>query len=238
VDGGASVTFTDDLPDGIEGCVLTNELFDAFPVHRVVRQGDRLREVYVSHDGTRFVDHLDDVSDRAIATYFDDLGRLPGDGCYAEVNLAAPRWLEQVAGHLKRGFVLTFDYGYEAADLYAPWRRDGMLLCFYRQSVSSDPYQRIGRQDITSSIDFTTLRRAGEHAGLTTAGYTDQSQFLLRLGINDGLTSAAAGTEMEEYFARRNVVMDLIDPGRLGRIRVLLQAKGVAPAAVTGFTDA
>ena len=58
--------------------------------------------------------------------------------------------------------MLTFDYGYEAPDLYAPWRRDGTLLCFYRQSASSDPYQRVGKQDMTPSVDFTTLRRAGE----------------------------------------------------------------------------
>ena len=42
---------------------------------------------------------------------------VPGDGCYAEVNLEAPRWIEQAAASLRRGYVLTFDYGYETADL-------------------------------------------------------------------------------------------------------------------------
>jgi SAM-dependent MidA family methyltransferase len=236
----ASARWRDELPSGIEGCVLSNELIDAFPVHRVVRQGGALSEVYVAHDGSRFVDHFDALSTSEIAQYFDDLGLLPGDGSYAEVNLQAPRWMGAIAGALRRGYALTFDYGYAAPQLYAPWRKDGTLLCFFRQSASSDPYQRIGLQDMTASVDFTTLRRSGEAAGLRTAALTDQTSFLTRMGIGEGLAAVAGreGARLEEYFARRNVVLDLIDPAKLGRITVLLQSKGVPGAPLRGFRDA
>ena len=233
-----SVEWLDTPPSRVSDCVLSNELIDAFPVHRVVRNGDELHEVYVALDGAgRFVDELRPLSDPAIAHYFDDLGLLPGAGCYAEVNLDAPRWVAGVAASIDRGYAMTFDYGYAAADLYAPWRRDGTLLCFSRQSASSDPYQRIGKQDMTASVDFTTLKRAGEAAGLRALGMTDQASFLVRLGIGDGVASVAQERpgEMEEYFARRKVVMDLIDPARLGRIKVLLQGKGVPDAPLLGF---
>ena len=46
---------------------------------------------------------------------------------------------------------------------------------------------------------------------------------------------AEAARQLEEYFARRRVVMDLIDPARLGRIKVLLQGKGVPDAVLQGF---
>ena len=232
------VAWLDAPPSRVTGCVLSNELIDAFPVHRVVRTGDELSEVYVAVDAVgRFVDEPRSLSDAAIARYFDDLGLLPGEGCYAEVNLDAAQWVSDVATSIDRGCVLTLDYGYEAADLYAPWRRDGTLLCFYRQSASSDPYQRIGKQDMTASVDFTTLRRAGEAAGLSTIAMTDQSSFLVRLGIGNGIASVAQERpgEMEEYFARRKVVMDLIDPARLGRIKVLLQGKGVPDSPLRGF---
>jgi SAM-dependent MidA family methyltransferase len=90
---------------------------------------------------------------------------------------------------------------------------------------------------MTASVDFTTLRRAGEAAGLWTIAVTDQSSFLVRLGIGDGIASVAQERpgEMEEYFARRQVVMDLIDPARLGRIKVLLQGKGVTASPLQGF---
>jgi SAM-dependent MidA family methyltransferase len=145
--------------------------------------------------------------------------------------------MTSVTAALRRGYVLTFDYGYEAEQLYAPWRRDGTLLCFYRQSAGSDPYQRIGKQDITSSVDFTTLRLTGEAAGLRTAGFTDQASFLTRLGIQAGLTAAGERAEMEEYFVRRQAMMALIDPARLGRIRVLCQSKDVDDAPLWGFRD-
>ena len=64
---------------------------------------------------------------------------------------------------------------------------------------------------------------------------TDQSSFLVRLGIGEGI--AAVRGEMEEYFARRKVVMDLIDPARLGRVKVLLQGKGVSGEAPAGFRE-
>ncbi len=231
------VAWLDASPAAISGCVLSNELVDAFPVHRVVRHGDRLDEVYVTWRDGRFADDFRPPSDAALQRYFDDLGLLPGDGCYAEVNLDAIGWMASVAASLARGYALTFDYGYEAAKLYAPWRRDGTLLCFYRQDASSDPYQRIGRQDITASVDFTTLRRAGERAGLRTIAVTDQSSFLINLGIGEGIAAIAneRPEEMEEYFARRRVVMDLTDPARLGRIKVLLQGKDVPDAALRGF---
>ncbi len=231
------VAWLDELPGGVAGCVLSNELVDAFPVHRVVRRGEQFEEVFVAWRDGRFVDELRPLSDERLRRYFDDVGVLPGDGAYAEVNLDAIDWMHRVAAAVERVYVLTFDYGYEAAQLYAPWRRDGTLQCFYRQSASSDPYQRIGRQDMTSSVDFTTLRRAGEAGGLMTLGMTDQAAFLVNLGIGEGVAAVARERpgELEEYFARRRVVMDLIDPARLGRIKVLLQGKGVPAAALRGF---
>ncbi len=232
----AEIEWCADLPDGIEGCVISNEFFDALPVHRVQRCGGSLREVYVADARGQFSDAVREPSTPALAAYFAALGVEPGDGCLAEVNLDAIGWMERIAAALGRGAVLTFDYGYEARELYAPWRRDGTLLCFYRQSASSDPYARVGMQDITASVDFTTLRAAGERCGLRTAGMTDQSQFLVSLGIGAGLTAVAGEhSRLEEYFARRNVVLDLIDPGKLGRIKVMLATRGLGNLALTGF---
>ena len=234
-----SVEWREALPDRVRGCIVTNELLDALPVHRVVRRGGELLEVYVARDGEGFRDEPGPLSDPRLQAYFDELGLLPGEGCYAEVNLDAVEWIRDATAALDEGYVLTFDYGYEAAELYAPWRRDGTLLCFYRQSASSDPYQRVGRQDMTASIDFTTLRREGEAAGLQTMAMTDQADFLVRMAIGDALTAVTqrARPEIEEYFARRNVVLALIDPAKLGRIKVLLQSKNAPSATFTGFTD-
>ncbi|HEU5320617.1 MAG TPA: SAM-dependent methyltransferase, partial [Methylomirabilota bacterium] len=189
-----------------------------------------------------FVEEAGPPSTPELAAYFEPLGLLPGEGCTAEVNLAAVQWMRRAARALRSGFLLTFDYGHEAADLYARWRRDGTLLCFYRHNPSGDPYARLGQQDITSHVDFTTLRRAGEEAGLRTIGLVSQSEFLSNVGIAEAMTPAAEGeTDLEAYYARRRAVSELLDPAGLGRIRVLLQARGVGdarPSELAGGPDA
>lgn len=223
---GLKAQLRDELPSRVTGCILSNELLDAMPVHRVAVENGGLREVYVSTDGERFSEELRDPH-LDIVAYFEALGLLPGEGCRAEVNLAAPEWMTDAARALERGYVLTFDYGYEASELYAPWRTAGTLLGFYRHNPSHDPYARIGRQDITAHVDFTTIRRAGEGAGLTTLRLTTQSAFLAALGLGEALAaSTGSQQDMEEYFARRRAVTELLDPGGLGRIKVLVQAKG------------
>jgi SAM-dependent MidA family methyltransferase len=223
-----------EMPVEIEGCVITNELLDSMPVHRVAVTERALREFYVNSDGARFVEELREPA-AEVRRYFDDLQLLPGEGCRAEVNLEAPNWILNAGTSLSRGFVLTFDYGYEARELYAPWRTDGTLLCFYRHNPSSDPYVRIGRQDMTSHVDFTTLCRAGEDAELTTVGLTSQAGFLTHLGIAEALPPPEGELNLEERLARRRAVSELLDPAGLGRIKVLLQAKGIADARLRGF---
>ncbi len=234
----ASIEWAQEPPDAVEGCVLSNEFADALPVHRVKMSDGELREVFVVRGGAWVAEELRPPSTPGLAAYFDHLGLLPGEGCYAEVNLAAVEWMRCVARSLRRGFALTLDYGYEAADLYAPWRRDGTLLCFYHQNPSHDPYARAGRQDITASVDFTTLTRAGEDEGLTTLGLTTQARFLSALGIGAGVERALdASQALEEYYARRNAVVELLDPAGLGRIRVLIQARGCGAPALSGLQE-
>jgi len=231
----ANVEWLDELPEAFEGCLLSNELLDSFPVHRVVCRGGQLEEIYVLLRYGRFGETARPAGDE-ISTYFAALGIMPGDGCTAEVNQRAVDWMRSVAGALTRGFVLTFDYGYPAQELYAPWRRDGTLLCFYRHNPSTDPYARIGKQDMTAHIDFTSLIRAGVAQGLETAGFTTQARFLANMGIGAGV-EAAAKSELEEYYARRRAVQELIDPAGLGRIRVLAQRKDVPAAPLSGFAE-
>ncbi|HZU77172.1 MAG TPA: SAM-dependent methyltransferase [Dehalococcoidia bacterium] len=227
-----------DLPaDALDpGVLLSNELVDSFPVHRVAVRSGVLHEVYVGCGRGKFVEVLGKPSTPELALYFERLGLLPGEGCLAEVNLDALTWIRDVAATLHRGFVLTFDYGYEAPQLYAPWRRDGTLLCYYGHTAGTDPFVRVGRQDLTAHVDFTSLQLAGSAAGLHTLGLVSQRDFLAALGIGDALTGGpAAAPNLEEYLARRRAVEALLNPEGLGRVRVLAQAKGVAGARLVAF---
>ncbi len=229
------VCWSGEIPDAIEGCVLSNELLDSMAVHGVQIEVGELREVFVGWDGKRFREELRDLSTTEIERYFGRLGLIPGESCRAEVNLAAIDWMSRSAAALRRGFLLTFDYGYEAEELYAPWRKQGTLLCFYKHNPSDDPYIRIGRQDMTSHVDFTSVRHAGEEAGLKTLALVSQSEFLTNFGTGEALPPHGSELSLEERLARRRAVSELVDPAGLGRIKVLVQAKGIENAVLRGF---
>ena len=231
----AKARWLDELPTDITGVIFSNELLDAMPVHRVTVEDGELREVFVTWNGERLSEESRDPPPDIVA-HFDGISVRPAEGCRAEVNLEALDWTRGAARSLERGFVITIDYGYEAEELYAPWRTDGTLLCFYRHNPSNDPYVRIGRQDMTSHIDLTSARRAGEAKGLVTLGLVTQSEFLANLGIGEAMQQPE-GADLEEYFTRRRAVTELLDPGGLGRIRVLIQAKEVGDIRLASLRD-
>ena len=222
----------------IVGLILANELVDAFPVHLVAVRDGRLLERYVALDDDRLAWAEDEPSTPAIAAYFERLGLLPGEGSIAEVNLAGLAWAERTAATLARGALLLVDYGYPADELYAPHRRYGTLLTYRAHTLGSDPLVRVGEQDITSHVDFTSLARAGERAGLATSGLVDQATFLTNLGLRQYLRRLGrAPLRAREHDANRRALLALLDPDGLGAVKVLIQTRdlpGFRPSGLNG----
>ncbi len=232
------VGWAEALPaEPVDGCVLSNELVDAFPVHRVVLRDGALQEIYVDVAGEGLVERLDAPSTPALAAYLNRLGVTLIEAQQAEINLAAIDWMRAVGRALRRGFVLTIDYGYSAEDLYDPLRRRGTLLAYHRHQTSEAFYERVGRQDLTAHVDFTSLAWAGRDAGLEVGGFVDQTSFLLGLGAHEAaerlIATAADDAERERVVAG---VRGLLDPQDMGRLfKVLVQRKGVPPSQLRGF---
>lgn len=227
-----------DLDRGVIGCVLSNELIDSFPVHRVVRGAFGLREVYTGLDGSGFVDIVAEPSTPALAGYFNDLNVVLAAGQAAEVNLKALEWIAGASSLLDAGFVMTIDYGWPARDLYAPERMRGTLRCHFRHTVSDNPYALIGSQDITAHIDFTALARQGARAGLDVTGFTTQKNFLIGAGIIEELEEiAAVDPAGMEKLKHNQYIKGLIMPGGMGDdFKVLIQHKGIAAPRLSGFS--
>jgi len=211
------------------GCFLSNELVDAFPVQVVEKHDGVLYEVRViEHDGV-LTEKLIQASD-TIMDHFARLGVEPAEGNRAELCPAAADWMEQVAATLKQGFIITVDYGYPAAELYAPFRRNGTLMCYTRHSANDNPYQNMGEQDITAHVDFSLLQQSGENAGLETLYFGEQYRFLMGLGfVEELMRLQAQKTDPDEAMALRMTLKNLIVPdnGMGDTFKVLVQARGV-----------
>ena len=212
----------------IQGCFLSNELVDSFPVHRVVMKAGALQEVYVDLDKGGFKEVQGDPSTPELVGYFRGLGITLAEGQQAEVNLEAVRWVQRVAKGLKQGFVITIDYGYPADELYSPLRPAGTFLCYQGHKALSDPYVLLGLQDMTSHVDFTSLIAAGEGVGLKCTGLVPQYRFLLALGILERLAQLGNGKGEGEALNERLTIKNLILPGGMGEtFKVLIQHKGI-----------
>ena len=112
---------SDETPRGVVGCVVSNELIDAFPVHRFEIKDGSLVELFVDVDAEgRFHSLSGEPSTPLLARRLDKLSVELPDGTRGEVNLRIGPWARQVAEIIERGFVLTIDYGYEAKELYSP----------------------------------------------------------------------------------------------------------------------
>jgi SAM-dependent MidA family methyltransferase len=146
------------------------------------------------------------------------------DGQRAEICLALEPWLAAAARGLERGVLLLIDYGHPAHELYDPVRRrDGTLRAYVRHRVHDDPYRHVGRQDLTAHVDVTAVERAAVTAGLSHLGTTTQAEFLVGLGAQDLLQAIQSdpATTLEDYLTVRSAVMRLLDPGAMGRFRVM-----------------
>jgi SAM-dependent MidA family methyltransferase len=219
------------------GCILSNELLDALPVHRVVREGGELREIRVALDGERFCEQLGPLSTAALADYFHVQGIELVEGQQAEAGLEAAAWIEDAGRRLGRGFVLTIDYGHEARELYDERHLRGTLLAYRWHRAGEDFYAAPGEQDLTAHVNFTALDLWGRRAGLARTGLVSQSQFLLALGRgNDFADLYDEGPSEAERIRARLLLKTLIFPEGMGEtFRVLAQHKGIEAPHLTGL---
>ncbi len=216
-------------PVPVTGIILANEFLDALPVHRIVVRGGKLLELFVAwRDG--FVEVTAEPSTPDLARRLADDGIVPGElaeGQVAEICLGLAPWLDDVAGRLARGFVISIDYGYPAAELYGPRHRAGTLLGYRRHRVQDDPFAEIGLTDLTAHVDFTAVQILGERRGLRSVALTTQADFLVETGLESELQALQASPETtaEDYLRARSGIVRMLDPRHMGRFRVLTLAR-------------
>jgi SAM-dependent MidA family methyltransferase len=216
--------------DGMQGCLISNELVDAFPVRMVERSAEGWGEVFIVEDDGALVEQLLPADEDDLDEYFRSIEVCPTIGNRYEIRTAARDWMERIGKILRRGFVLTIDYGYLADELYAPWRRSGTLMCYYRHQVNEEPLRRIGRQDLTTHVDFSLLQKVGTANGLLSLFYGEQYRFLLALGFVDALLALESQThdEKEALALRMTLKMLIMPEGGMGEtFKVLIQGKDI-----------
>jgi SAM-dependent MidA family methyltransferase len=214
----------------LTGVIFSNEMVDALPVHRVRLTGQQLQEIFVGYEGGQFVEHLSAVSSSRLADYIQSYEISLEEGQTAELPLEAEVWMTHVAAILQRGVVITIDYGHTARDYYRSDRKDGTLLCYYRHSISANPYIRVGEQDMTAHVNFSSLVRCGKTRGLAPVGFTALTNWLVGLDVEELVKDH--NQESEDVQA----LMHLLHPQGMGKtFKVLVQQKGMENVSLQGL---
>lgn len=236
-------------PGRAPGCavVVSNELFDALPVHRIDVGGDEPREAWVRVDegasaGLR--EEWGDLSPEAaaeFATIFRTSDTsvvcavaraLTRDGM-VELRPAARELLETWVSAYPDICVVTIDYGDRMAGLGGAGRLHGRTLRGYlHHRATGDPYQAVGRQDLTADVDFRALHIHGEEVGLECILFATLGAFLRGMGgVEEAETlSCAATDDLDSDIAATALGALLDDAGLGGEFKIMVQV-GERPAA-------
>ncbi|WP_157729580.1 class I SAM-dependent methyltransferase [Tumebacillus algifaecis] len=228
----------DEVAGGQVGVIFSNELFDALPVHRLGKLDEGYVEYYISADGDGYCEVAGALSDPQLLDLVDEETKAQLQvGERFEVCPAAADVIVAMGGLLERGFVLTIDYGNLAPEVHLRHRKGTGVRAFWKQKLV-EPLERVGEQDLTADLDFSLLIRRGEAVGLCEVGFTDQMHFL---GGNGFLNKVAdlqkRAREHLDLMADEELhkMLALFMPQSLGEVfKVLIQVKGLEPAAVQG----
>lgn len=213
------------------GLIFSNELLDAFPLHRVTVTNGELLELYVTvtHDGN-FAWTSGSLSNQLIADYFAASAVKLQEGQIADVNLEISEWLRLVADRLEKGYLVTVDYGAEANELYDSVQRPaGTLRGFDRHQLVDDVLARPGEHDITTTVDWTEVKRSGQKLGLQTMAFDRQDRFLLAAGLLEELELQTQSVPSDaERLSLSTAAREMVLPtGMAASFQVLVQRKGL-----------
>ena len=223
-------------------CVLSNELLDAFPVHRFTIVGGEMLELLVDVDDDGM---LREVAGSPMPPVLAErlghpLTEYP-DGYIGEVCVGISDWVADIARIVRRGYALTVDYGHPREALHHPDRVGGTLRCYSAHVPGSDPFRRVGEQDITAHVDFTHLQQClASHGFVPSAPLMSQADFLELHGYEHALRQARRAllgardaTEVGTMQRELESLRALSDPRSLGAFLVAIHGIGVPELSAT-----
>jgi len=209
-----------EIPKQIRGIFFCNELLDAFPVQRLGwdADGETWFEWGVGSRGDHFA--WQRMENLPVRFGFEEV--LPNGYVTVESPRGEVFWA-RVSGALSEGRIMAFDYGLESDAFFVPPRENGTLRAYYHHQIADDLLARVGEQDLTASVNFSNIRKAGKSAGLESEPMLAQEQFLV--GVFE--QTLKQPDRFPEWTAkRRRQFQTLIHPEHLGRqFKVLQQVK-------------
>ena len=164
---------------GPAALVISNEFFDAFPIRIFRKISSSFEELFL---------------DSSLNETWHEAHPLPqsnlfdhdwNEGQRIEIAESIHQWMKDELSALKRGKILTIDYGGSAKENYHR-RPAGTLRAYFHHQLLLPPeaYQNPGHQDLTFDLNFDDLISWGKELGFTASPLLTQADFSPNAGLS------------------------------------------------------
>ena len=220
-----NIRWLNELPKDFIGIILANEVIDAMPIDIVtIKNGEwHYQDVTIDSstasiqflfcDGKKIDSKLLPETLKAQFTTHS----LP-EGYTTEIHLNAQAWIRSLAKCLKKGALLTFDYGFPGHEYYHPQRNQGTLIAHYRHHAVQDPFFYPGICDLTAHVEWSSIAKTAHEAGFNLLGYTNQASYLLDAGIGQLMLSFADPSDPIKFMPVSNALQKLLSEAEMGEL--------------------
>ncbi|MFK5986888.1 MAG: SAM-dependent methyltransferase [Pseudomonadota bacterium] len=238
------IIWLDKLPEsGFNGLIIANELLDAFPVHLIKLDGEKIYERFVcENEGKLFFKDIESntpeillMKNKIQTSIEKNVQLLDKQTAYVtEMNSLANQWIESMAACLDCGAMLLIDYGYPVSEYLHPQRHKGTLMCHYKHLAHDDPFFYPGLQDITAHVNFSDIKNTAVAAKMQVSGYTTQAHFLLSGGLVE-LTQHIDINEIDKHSRMAVEIKKLTLPEEMGELFKVIYLTKDINCPLSGF---
>jgi len=222
----------------VEGIVIGNEVIDALPFKRFTVVDHKIQEIGVSIKNGQLTESTRDA-DKTLAEEVrlieKALNRDFEQNYTSEIRLNIGQWLKGISSMLKSGALLFIDYGYSRQEYYAEHRKNGSMICHYRNTAHENPFLNLGVQDISASVEFTLLAEKALEEHLEVGLFTSQSDFLINGNILGELDKIEDDTLRMELTQE---IKQLLMPSQMGQtFKCMMLYKNINLDSFEGIRD-
>jgi len=213
--------------------LVTNELFDALPVHQYIKQNGQWFEKMLALDAAGELEFAICHSERSeesnsyfkqILSYAQD--ESIKDGATLEISPLAITIMEQICQHIKQhgGAALIIDYGYTKPEF-----KDTIhaILNHKHHGLLED----IGNADLSAHVDFGLLGNVAENSDLSVYGAISQGNFLRNMGIYFRIENLSKNANEQQRIDLKTASARLTEYTQMGKLfKALAVTSGIEPA--------
>ena len=222
----------------VEGIVIGNEVIDALPFKRFTVVDHKIQEIGVSIKNGQLTESTKDAGktlSEEVRLIEKSLNRDFEQNYTSEIRHNIGQWLKGVSSMLKSGAILFIDYGYSRQEYYAEDRKNGSMICHYRNTAHENPFLNLGVQDISASVEFTLLAEKALEEHLEVGLFTSQSDFLINgniLGELDKIEDDSLRIQLTQE------IKQLLMPSQMGQtFKCMMLYKNISLDSFEGIRD-